>query len=361
MFETALSRGRLNARRGWRSEAASSVMAERIRELKLSGRALVVDDDAGTVTNALAAAGIETFEWHRRAVHGQLSMPWVPVGPFDNAAVRLPIGREALEMLLHAVASQLRPHGRVFVYGTNDEGIRSAARTIEGLFGNVATLDTRRHSRLLYAERPIEIAGLRRELSEWRLEVEVDLPGGPVRLVSYPGVFAHGKLDRGSQMLISILPPIPEGACVLDFGCGVGVIAAAVLQGSPRAHVDLLDVSALAIEAARENVPTGRYILGDGLRAVADSRYDFIISNPPIHTGKGEDFRVLSDLIEQSPGRLRKGGSILLVVQRTVPAQDLLRGAFDSVSRVSESPQFTVWRGTSPNRRQRMVVSSGGS
>jgi len=49
---------------------------------------------------------------------------------------------------------------------------------------------------------PIEIAGVVRE---W---------------VTYPGVFARRSFDDGTQLLLSVLPPIGARAKVLDYGCG---------------------------------------------------------------------------------------------------------------------------------------------
>lgn len=333
-------------------------MADRIPDLGLAGPTLVVDDDAGLTLKAVAAAGLPSYTWYRRALRGRHATPWVVGGPFGNAIVRLPVGREALEMVLHAVASTLHPGGLVFVYGANDEGIRSAVRTGLQLFGEMTTVDTRRHCRVLMGARLDEIPALRGELAAWRHQVLVELSDGPLQMVSYPGVFAHGKLDPGTRMLLSAFPMLPRQARVLDFGCGIGVIGAEALRRCPDAQVDLLDVSALAIEAARENVPGARAILGEGWAPIGGSQYDLVVSNPPIHTGKGQDFRVLVDFIDQSPAHLRKAGEVLLVVQRTVPVQGLLQERFTTVERVTESPQYSVWRGANP--KSTMKLSSRG-
>lgn len=335
-------------------------MADRIPDLGLTGPTLVVDDDAGLTLKAVTVAGLPPYTWYRRALRGQHATPWVVGGPFDNAIVRLPLGREALEMVLHAVASTLRPRGLVFIYGANDEGIRSAGGTGEPLFGEMTTVDTRRHCRVLMGARLDEIPTLRGELAAWRREVVVDLSDGPVQMVSYPGVFAHGKVDAGTRMLLSVFPVLPAQARVLDFGCGIGVLGAEALRRSPGAQVDMLDVSALAIEAARENVPGARMILGEGWSPIPNSQYDLVVSNPPIHTGKGQDFRVLADFVDQLPAHLRKSGEVLLVVQRTVPVQRLLQEKFGTVERVTQSPQYSVWRGANAKSTIRLRSSSRG-
>jgi release factor glutamine methyltransferase len=75
---------------------------------------------------------------------------------------------------------------------------------------------------------------------------------------------------------------------VLDFGTGSGCLAIAVAVHSPPARVDALDVSAPALEVARQNA--GRhgiadrihFFQGSALTALpAEARYDLLMSNPP--------------------------------------------------------------------------------
>jgi len=336
----------MHPRHGWRGEAATTVMVEEIPELQPSCIVLVVDDDIGLVANHLREIGVTVVEWHRRAIRGQHASAWIPNGTFDYAFIRLPIGRDALMMILHAVASRLHPLAPLFLYGTNDEGIRSAGKNMEELLGQVETIAARKHSRVIRALRPLSISNLRSELRDWEVSFSINLPDGPIKMVSYPGVFAHGKLDSGTRMLLEVLPPLSDRSEVLDFGCGIGVISAVIMRRFPKARVDMLDIFAPAVDAASQNVPDARPILGDGWGATGLSKYDLVISNPPIHTGKGEDFRILTDLVEKAPLHLKERGQILLVVQSTVPVQRILKTFFDNVDLVTKSTQYHVWKVT---------------
>ena len=347
------NRGRLRVRDGWRGEACATVMAELVPTLSLTGRALVVDDDNDIVASALRGAGVTPMPWYRRALHGHVATPWPPPDTVDAATLRLPSSRDALDMLLHAAAARLAPGGRLFVYGTNDEGIRSTARWIEALFGASRTLDTRRHSRVVAAIRQPDIPDLRPALDDWRKPFTIDHRDGRFDFVSFPGVFAHGKLDSGTQLLLDAMPTPPANARVLDFGCGAGILSAVLRRRAPSAALDLVDVFAPAAAAARLNVPDARIFLGDGWTAVDPStRYDLILSNPPIHTGVGEDYRVLTALIEQSPDHLTPTGELWLVVQRTVPLHDLLAASFARVDEPSGNSQFRIWRARAPRRKR---------
>lgn len=327
----------------WRDEAAGRLVAKHLDRLAPSGRALVVEDGRDDVADALAASGVTVDRWWRRALGGQRATPWPPSGPYDLVAVRLPKAKDELEMAVHAAAGVLQPGGALVIYGAKDEGIGSAARRIEPLFGPVQTLATGSHCRVLAATRPESTPGLRDRLADWRVEVALEVPDLPTPWVSYPGVFAHGRLDAGTRMLLEALPPIAGGARVLDFGCGSGVIGAVIAARTPDAHVDFLDVDAVALAAVTENLPGARTILADGLDEMDDREYDFIVSNPPYHAGKAETTRTVEAFLADAPRVLASGGGLVMVVQRRLPLEEPLRASFKTVRILDEDATYRVW------------------
>ncbi|MBS7676150.1 methyltransferase, partial [Vibrio cholerae] len=72
----------------------------------------------------------------------------------------------------------------------------------------------------------------------------------PLKVVSLPGVFSHGRLDRGTELLLEHLDKLPSGN-LLDFGCGAGVLGAAVKRRYPHNTVTMLDVDAFAAASSR--------------------------------------------------------------------------------------------------------------
>jgi 16S rRNA (guanine1207-N2)-methyltransferase len=212
----------------------------------------------------------------------------------------------------------------------------------------VATLAVRGHGRVLAARRSScrgEAAGaLRGSLAAWRTLSRIELAGESCDWVSYPGCFAAGRLDEGTRLLLTALPALSRGARVLDYACGTGVVAAALLRGAPGLAVDALDNDAVALAAARENVPAANLILGTRLADAPSRDYAAILCNPPLHQGIAEDRTLVERLIAEAPSRLAPRGCLQLVVQRRVAVDRLLRRHFAEAEVVAETSRYRVWR-----------------
>jgi 16S rRNA (guanine1207-N2)-methyltransferase len=283
----------------------------------------------------------EAAAWNRRAGGKTLATTWPEGGPYQTALLRLPKSKEELSLTLAAARSVLAEDGELFLYGSNDEGIKSATARLEPYFDRAMAEFTKGKCRLLRA-RSTTAAG-RLALSDWQEKITVETPQGQIDLTSYPGIFAHGRLDAGTQVLLDHLPKTSGPVRVLDFGCGSGVLSAALLKTNPEADVTLFDNDALAIRCASQNVPGATARLGSKMADLTDIEVDLILSNPPFHYGKEQDFSALEDLCMSAPKLLSKGGVIRMVVQRTAPAQRFLERAFGSAQVIGENKSFRIW------------------
>jgi release factor glutamine methyltransferase len=79
----------------------------------------------------------------------------------------------------------------------------------------------------------------------------------------------------------------PDARRVLDAGTGSGIIAVTFLLERPQAHAVALDVSVDALALARQNaaqhgvLPRLSLVASDWLSALAGTRFDLVLSNPP--------------------------------------------------------------------------------
>ena len=86
----------------------------------------------------------------------------------------------------------------------------------------------------------------------WAMVVHVRLPDQEFDLESRPGLFSHGALDPGTQVLLRETPA-PPPRDVLDLGCGYGPIAVTLALREPGATIWAVDVDDRALELTARN------------------------------------------------------------------------------------------------------------
>jgi 16S rRNA G1207 methylase RsmC len=160
---------------------------------------------------------------------------------------------------------------------------------------------------------------------EERELVTASVWGHDLELESATGVFASGRLDRGTAVLFRNARPRPEAKTLLDLGCGYGVISCALAAELPGAHIWAVDVNERALALTAQNAERQRF--GARVTAVRPDdvpdqvTFDEIWSNPPIHIGKS----ALHALLTRWLARLAPGGRALLVVGKNLGSDSLQR------------------------------------
>lgn len=309
--------------------------------------ALVLGDPHPHLPRALADAGHAVTRWRRELSRDQLCAPWPPAGLFGEAWVRMP--RSALEaaMLLHAAAARVPDGARIHLYGAGNEGIRSAARHFPDGTGHPAPALIKRRCRVLRAARrapPPRVDGL----ASWEVRAPVDWGEGPRDWLFYPGVFACGRLDPATALLIGCVGVLRAGARVLDFGAGTGIIAAAIRErDGADTEVVLLERDAIALAAASSNLPGATLVLGRSVAGLPGP-FDLIVSNPPVHSGRTQSLHAVEALAHGAPEILAPRGRLMLVAQRRFPIARILGGPFRDVRTAADSGPFRVWTAGSP-------------
>ena len=152
--------------------------------------------------------------------------------------------------------------------------------------------------------------------------VTVSVPGARFTMRTDRGVFSHGHLDRGTEVLLRHAPAPPPTGSLLDLGCGAGAIALTLATRSPAATVWAVDVNAraralCASNAAANGLANVRVAAPDGVPA--DVRIDALWSNPPIRIGKPALHALLATWLR----RLAPSGTAVLVVQKHLGADSL--------------------------------------
>jgi 16S rRNA (guanine1207-N2)-methyltransferase len=243
--------------------------------------------------------------------------------------------RTALALALRALA----PGASLIALGPKDKGGARIKRELEG-FGCAVAESSKKHWRLCRATRP-------EALTDIDAAIEAGAPrfDPALDLWTQPGIFSWDRIDEGSALLLETLPPLSgKGA---DLGCGLGLLTRFVLaRDAAVTRIDGFDLDGRAIDAARRNVtdPRATFHWSDvrGDLAVAD--LDFVVMNPPFHSGGQDDVALGRVFVKQARKLLRKGGVLWMVANRHLPYEEELAGQFAKVEAVTQSARFKICR-----------------
>jgi len=178
-------------------------------------------------------------------------------------------------------------------------------------------------------------------------EYRLEQGGRQFRFQTRPGVFSAGGPDEGTLLLLeAVLPAVKPHQTVLDLGTGAGLLGIVVAPLLIRGGVWMVDVDIRATRAAERNVSlngvtNAHVVLSDGAGDLPDKlRFDLVLSNPPTHDGR----EVLAQLVDQSFGVLRPGGSLWIVVNRLLSVKAIMAARFGNVEVAARRKGFLVLR-----------------
>jgi 16S rRNA (guanine1207-N2)-methyltransferase len=235
----------------------------------------------------------------------------------------------------------LRPSARLVVLAPKNKGGSRIAQDLQAL-GCAFEETARRHHRIC------TIAGAGDDSA-----IEAALDAGKVQFVddiglwSQPGVFSWNRIDPGSALLLAHLPSLSgRGA---DFGCGIGLLARAVLASPKVTHLTLIDIDRRAIAMALRNMPSAdqarvALLWADARTLTELSGLDFVVMNPPFHEGGTENQALGQNFIQCAARALRVGGVCWLTANRHLPYEAILKPLFRRITLVVEADGYKVYQ-----------------
>jgi 16S rRNA (guanine1207-N2)-methyltransferase len=258
---------------------------------------------------------------------------------------------------LQMAAYALKPGGRLYVVGAKDRGVLSIAKRMQEYSGNVETLSISKGYRVVCSHNTFP------DSTSWGVRASqaplLALPvpqtgssrGMPLHfddtsssLVSL--VFADGKLDEGTRLLLEALEVRPTDEA-LDIGCGAGFIG--IHMARLASNVTMVDVSLATVAVARRRVEESgltniRVLPSDGAQAVLQQRFDLVVTNPPFHLGGIQTTEIAERFIGEAAQVLKPRGRFYLVANRFLKYEPALRAHFKTVDEVAGNTRYKVLR-----------------
>ncbi|MDK1288735.1 methyltransferase [Pseudoalteromonas umbrosa] len=255
-----------------------------------------------------------------------------------------PKSKPEANMMLTNIRANLGEATRLLVVGENKGGVKSVEKQLKPYAQASYKLDSAKHCILyefneLTAEDSFDIANYHHTFN-------VKVAEKNFAAISVPGVFNHGKLDVGTELLLNHLT-IPNKGDVLDFGCGAGLIATFMLNTQPNLSLYCLDVSALALYASEQtlklNGHNGQFILSDGLTQVT-TKFDMIVSNPPFHTGLSTDYSIAETFLANAKHMMKKGANLQIVANSFLKYPPIIEQHFAHFKTEIKNTKFAVYQ-----------------
>lgn len=204
----------------------------------------------------------------------------------------------------------------------------------------VSVADTpKRHHRICTGIAPLSLRGIDAAIGRGAM-VKVAATG----LYAQPGLFSWDRIDAGTALLLDVLPKL--WGRVADFGCGTGVLSAAVLKSTKVKQLTALDADRRAIAACERNIEDARLgTIWTDLRTHGSgpTGLDFVVTNPPFHEAGEEDQSLGVAFIKVAAQSLRNGGALWLTANRHLPYEGALGALFKTVTVRAQAGGYKVF------------------
>ena len=257
-------------------------------------------------------------------------------GPFALAVVCLPRAKgEARALMAQAMTAAM-----IVVDGQKTDGVETMLKDCKALGLSVGPALSKAHGKLaLVTPGPA--------LAAWAAEPQI-VAGG---FETLPSVFSADGPDRGSELLAAALPAKLPGR-VADFGAGWGFLSRAILAQDSVKELDLIEAEADALDCAKRNItdPRARFFWADATTFKPAKLWECVVMNPPFHVGRDVDAGLGMAFIKAAHRGLTPSGSLLLVANRHLPYEPLLRQLFKQVEEIGGDSAFRLFRAAAPIR-----------
>lgn len=308
-------------------------------------RYLFLGAEAGQRPPEGFAASIDAVQ-PLRPLYRALEAARVPAQPlaegedYDGALILLNKHKGENENRIAEALRRVRVGGLIVIAGGKEDGVQSLRKRLDqlGLSGDSMP---KYHGLAVWFARPEDaVAAIDR------------LAAKPVRIAgrftAAPGMFSHDRIDEGSELLATRIPEDFRGHAA-DFGAGWGYLSVMLGGRAPQVKgIDLFEAHYEALEAAKENmaencpdVPVRAYWMDLAAETPRD-HYDLIVMNPPFHEGHAVDHGLGAAMIRTAAKSLKAGGRLLMVANRGLPYEPVLKEAFKDAGEVCRNARFKV-------------------
>lgn len=139
------------------------------------------------------------------------------------------------------------------------------------------------------------------------------------------GVFAKNGVDYGSKLLLeTVVDSAFSYHSILDVGCGYGTLGI-ILNKVYNCPTTMIDINKRALHLTKRNILENKcndtLVFESDAYEKIETKYDLIITNPPIHAGKKKVYEILLE----AKNHLSENGKLFFVIHKYQGAKSVVR------------------------------------
>ena len=241
---------------------------------------------------------------------------------------------------------QLKTNGRLLVCCPNTMGAKSYEKRLHELAGNIAGSSKSKCRCFSACRTPALDSAIQQAWIDAAAVQRMPQSG----LYSQPGLFSWDRSDPGSNLLLAHLPSGLAGRG-MDLGCGYGYLSVQALKRFPDIHeLHAVDTDRLALDCTAMNLKpftehTWHTHWLDATQEPLPDNLDWVLLNPPFHSGQQQDTGLGQAIIDAACRSLRPGGRLFLVANRHLPYESVLCRQLRHFTTLKQEAGFKVIEG----------------
>lgn len=180
-----------------------------------------------------------------------------------------------------------------------------------------------------------------------RKQIKYTFLGENIILNSDSGVFSKDRIDFGTNLLLNSIDDLSQFSSLLDVGCGIGIIGISIAKKYSCIKVNMIDVNERAVQLTNENIELNKLnnceCFLSNIYENVTSKYDVIITNPPIRAGKNVVHKIASD----AKLFLNQNGVFYAVVQKKQGADSFrkkLEEVYGNVEIINKDSGYIIFK-----------------
>lgn len=162
------------------------------------------------------------------------------------------------------------------------------------------------------------------DLEKNEKKIDFFFEGRNYTFTTYSGVFSKDKIDYGSFAFLKKLVNQDLGMRILDLGCGYGPIGIILKSFNIESEVVMADINPRAVELTKINAAQNKVevnALVSDVYTDISGKFDAIVTNPPIRTGKENIYRIFTEAYDY----LNTDGKLYVVIRKQQGAKSAIK------------------------------------